>query len=442
MKKINQILLEQLKIIKPDKETSDKISDSANKIVKELNSKLKSKKIKAEVFIGGSLAKNTMVKKDKYDVDIFVRFDNKYEDKEISKLLGGVLGKKVKKIHGSRDYYQTVVNGIIMEIIPVLNIKKPEEAKNITDLSYFHVHYLLKQIRKNKKLCDEILLAKTFAYANDCYGAESYIRGFSGYALELLISHYKSFLRFIKEISKISISSQDNMLKKMRLSSKSDKLLINKIIIDQEKLYKNKNQIMLELNKSKKQSPIILIDPTFKDRNALAGLSQDTFQKFQKVCKAFLSKPNKSFFEKKDIGGELTKKYGKKLIIISVKTNKQAGDIAGSKSKKFFKFFCRKLQREFQIQLAEFDYDEKKNIAYFYFVLNKKKDEIVQGPPVTAVQNLARFKKAHPKAFIKNHIAYAKIKHNLDLKSFVKLFRHSESRVLRQMSISRLIVLK
>jgi len=72
--------------------------------------------------------------------------------KEISKLLGEVLGNKAKKIHGSRDYYQLIVHGIIFEIIPVLKVKKPEHAKNITDLSYFHVNYINKKIRKNKKL--------------------------------------------------------------------------------------------------------------------------------------------------------------------------------------------------------------------------------------------------------------------------------------------------
>ncbi|MBD3252791.1 hypothetical protein GF386_03610, partial [Candidatus Pacearchaeota archaeon] len=54
----------------------------------------------------------------------------------------------------------------------------------MTDLSYFHVNHILKKIKKNKNLSDEIRLAKKFAYSQNCYGAESYIHGFSGYALE------------------------------------------------------------------------------------------------------------------------------------------------------------------------------------------------------------------------------------------------------------------
>ncbi len=435
MKNINKILNQQAELIKPSLETLKKIERTSESFCGNLRKKLRSKKIKADVFIGGSLAKKTLVKKDKYDVDIFVRFDRKYEDKKISKLLEGIL-TKAKKIHGSRDYYQLIINGIIFEIIPVLKIKKPEQAENITDLSYFHVNYVLNKIRKNKKLADEIILAKTFAYAQDCYGAESYIHGFSGYAIELLICHYGSFLKFIKSISlqnikQVNISSSSKLGMK-RTDYVSD---INKIIIDDSKFYKNKQEVLRELNESKIQSPIILIDPTFKERNALASLSQETFLKFKKTCKDFLKNPSSEFFERKNIFEELSRKYKDKLRIVSVKTNKQAGDIAGSKSKKFFEFFCNRLRREFEIKKAEFDYDEKKNTAYFYFVLEKKKDEVIKGPPVTAVHNLSKFKKAHKNAFIKKHIAYAKIKHDLSFVRFFNMFKRKYEKVVREMGV-------
>jgi tRNA nucleotidyltransferase (CCA-adding enzyme) len=84
----------------------------------------------------------------------------------------------------------------------VKKISKPKEAENITDLSYSHVNYIKKRI-KNKKILDEIRIAKAFCYATNTYGAESYIGGFSGYAIELLVYHYGSFLKFIKAISKL-----------------------------------------------------------------------------------------------------------------------------------------------------------------------------------------------------------------------------------------------
>ena len=426
--KINQILLKQLDQIKPGREIADKISRTANDFVKGLNKKLKGKKINAEVFIGGSLAKGTLVKKGIYDIDVFVRFNNKYNEKEISGILGKVLGsgKNIKKVHGSIDYYQVKINELIMEIIPVIKIKKPEEAQNVMDLSYFHVNYVLKKLnlfkkdlgakhKYRKKLADEIILAKSFCHAHNCYGAESYIRGFSGYALELLIIHYGSFEKFLKMVVKASDNKE-------------------KIVIDDSKFYK-KDRVLRELNESKLNSPIILIDPTYKQRNALAGLSKETLDKFKNVVKKFLKNPNNSFFELKDIKADLLKKHGKNLRIIAVKTNKQAGDIAGTKSKKFLEFLIHVLRKEFSINLAEFDYDEKKNIAEFYFVLSKKKAELIRGPFISDKKNVGRFKKIHKKTIIKNKSVYVKLKHNLSLEKWYKIFKDKEKSIIKQMSI-------
>lgn len=435
---IIKILEEKIELIKPDKESLNRINKTSDNFVKNLKRKLKSRNICADVFIGGSLAKGTLVKKNKYDsenkfsesqnsskefydVDIFVRFDRNYKDVQISDMLGKLLKGKAKRIHGSRDYYNMTIDGIIFEVIPVIKIKKVNEARNITDLSYFHVSYINKIINKNKKLADEILLAKIFAHAQNCYGAESYIHGFSGYSLELLICHYKSFLNFLKQIAR----SNSN----------------ERIIIDDKKFYKDKNEILRELNESKIQGPIILIDPTFKDRNALAGLSKETFERFKKSCKTFLNNPSSSFFEKKDNIGELKEK-NKDLRIVSVKTNKQSGDIAGSKSKKFFEFFASKLERELTIKLKGFDYNEIKNIAYFCFVIEKKRDEIIRGPPITSAENLKNFKKVHPKAFIKKNFAYAKIRHDLSFEEFVNSFKNKNKNIIKEMSVKKIELIK
>ena len=50
-----------------------------NLIKKEIDKK----NIKASVFLGGSFAKDTLLKSENYDVDIFIRFDSKYKDKEM-----------------------------------------------------------------------------------------------------------------------------------------------------------------------------------------------------------------------------------------------------------------------------------------------------------------------------------------------------------------------
>ena len=411
--KVNSVLNEVLENVKPRDEEIKEFEKILKEFITDLRKRIKKSKLKVEVSVGGSFAKKTIMKKDMYDIDIFLRFDKKYED--ISKLSEKLLrGIKKTKIHGSRDYFNVKMNPyLFLEIIPVTKVKKPEEAKNITDLSFFHVNYVNK--RFPKKVLNEIILTKSFCHANNCYGAESYIKGFSGYGLELLVYHYKSFLKFVKEMSKVK----------------------DKVIIDTDKKFKNKQEILFNLNSSKLQSPIVLIDPTYKQRNALAGLSQQTLDKFKENCKKFLKNPSGDFFEEKDIKQELERKYKDKLNILTIKTSKQPGDIAGTKSKRFFEFFVSRLEKEFKIKVNEFDYNEKKNIANLYFVVNKKKEEIKKGPPVTAVHNLTRFKKAHKNAFIKKHIAYAKIKHDLNLNQFMKIFLRKDKKIIKEMCVKK-----
>ncbi len=404
--KTQKILNEQLKLIKLSQVEVSEINKIGKEFCEQLRKRLKNKKIKGEVFIGGSLAKNTLVKKDIYDIDVFVRFN---EQKNISRLKEIITN--AKKIHGSRDYYQIKRKNIIIEIIPVLKISKPEDSINVTDLSYFHVNYILEKIKNNKKLVDEIILAKSFAHAQNCYGAESYINGFSGYALELLICHYKSFLNFIKEISRLDIKKR--------------------LIIDDAKFYKNK-KVMDEINKAKINF-IILIDPTFKERNALSSLSKETLIKFQDECRSFLKSPSSKFFIKKPVFEDF-KKY-KNVKIVKIKTKKQAGDISGTKSKKFFGFFVSRLKKYFNIKKSDFDYNEEKNIANFYFFLDKKRLEVIKGPPITSVNNLNNFKRVHKNAFIKNGFAYAKLTYNLTFNQWFKSFLRKDKKIIKEMAV-------
>ncbi|MEK6914905.1 MAG: nucleotidyltransferase domain-containing protein [Nanoarchaeota archaeon] len=464
MKEVNLILKEQLKLINPSEEDLINIKKISREFQLELSRNLKKNKIKADFFLGGSLAKNTLVNKNVYDIDIFVRFD-KYYKEEISDILGKLL-KNVKRIHGSRDYYQKNIGPIIIEVIPVIKIKKPEQALNVTDLSYFHVNYILKKIKQNKRLENEIKLGKAFAHAQNVYGAESYINGFSGYAIELLVVHYKTFLNLLKAIVKLDLN--------------------NKLIIDQEKLYKNKEEVLVLINHSKILSPIILIDPTFKERNALSSLSYETLNKFQKSAKLFLKNPSKEFFIQKKIEDNFRNVNTK---IIQVKTNKQRGDIAGTKTKKFYNFLLSELRKEFNIKKEGFEYSEKEDIAKIYLILKNKKPTLIKGPPIKYKKNLEEFKNKHKNVIIrknfpknrlplpksrdlisdfsfkgkffgmlrndltiygevfnvsdiKNNYAYTILEHNFTFEEWINNFKKNNLKIIREMGIIELELVK
>ena len=420
-KKINSILKEVLEKVKPSKRKLEMIETSLKEFLKKFEKRVKVLKINAEIFVGGSFAKDTMIEKDIYDIDIFIRFDKKYKDNEISNLTEKILkgNKNISLIHGSRDYFRIKIKPkFFIELIPVIKIKSPKEARNVTDLSYAHVRYITKKI-KSKKLLDEIRLAKAFCYANNCYGAESYINGFSGYALELLVYYYGSFLKFIKAVSKNK----------------------DKIIIDIEKKHKNKQTVLMDLSSSKLISPIILIDPTYKQRNALAALSEETLDNFKKSCKKFLENPDIKAFELEKMNLKRIKQNAKKkkyeFILLEAETNKQAGDVAGSKLLKFYKHLNYEIEKFFEVKNKGFIYNKQKSAKYFFVVKNKKEISIT-GPYIKDKENLKRFKKRHKKSFIKSGRIYAKEKIGFNIERFITKWEKENSKKIKEMCISKL----
>ena len=349
-----------------------------------------------------------------------MRFNWKYEDisKRLERIIKNVSKKlnfKIERVHGSRDYFRLFKEKkYIFEIIPVSRIKNPKEARNVTDLSYFHVNYVKRRIKG--KLAKEVLIAKRFCEAQNVYGAESYIQGFSGYGLECLIIYYKSFEKLAKEISKVK----------------------ERVIIDTEKKFKRKEDVLFELNESKIQSPIVLVDPTWKERNVLAALSRETFEKFQKALKEFLRKPSEKFFEirefnEKELEKEAIKKKAE-MIKISMGTERQKGDIAGTKMKKFSKFIEKEISKNYNIVKSEFVYFGEQHAIVYLIAKNKGTVERI-GPPANLKKHALAFKKSNKKVIERKGILYAVINTNISLKDFAKKWAKDNSRKIKEMDV-------
>ena len=399
---MQDVLNQVLKEIKPSKEEQEAV----NKIVKEVLSKIKIKGAKA--VLGGSGAKGTWLK-NSYDIDIYVKFNyNNFKEKNISSILELNLKKSfnIEKLHGSRDYFQVKKQRFTIEIVPILEIKKADQAKNITDISQLHVEW----VRNNSSeiLRDNIRLAKAFCKAQDCYGAESYIKGFSGYSLEILTIKYKSFNNLIKNIVKWK----------------------QKEIIGNKELAK-------KLNISKKQSPLILIDPVQDSRNATAALSEDKYNILKEAARKFLKNPNKLFFEKKKFNIEELKKISKKIIILDVVPLRKKEDVAGAKLVKCLEYIKKQLEfNDFKVKDHGFNWDKE---AIFYFIMEKdnlEKTKKHYGPPIKETLRLESFKekwKGH-KFFKEKNKVYTMVKRRFTrsrdfLKDFIKKDQNIKSMV-------------
>jgi len=373
-----------------------KISPSAGERAefdKRTNSILGKIKVKnAKAMLGGSGAKGTWLS-GVFDTDIFVCFDyEKFADK--SSKLSDILYKslkgkfKIKRINGSRDYFQINDKTFTFEIIPILEIRKAEQAKNIMDVSMLHAGWVNKKLKNKKSIADEIRLMKAFCKARNVYGAESYIKGFSGYVCEILAVYYGSFLGILKN----SVKWKEGQL------------------IDVERHFRNKN-VFIEVNLSKLQSPLIVIDPVQRERNAAAALSPEKFNLFRDSAERFLKSPSCSFFIKKEIGLEDARnkaKAGRNALVLEVSAMRKKKDVAGAKLLKAFEHIKKSLE-ENGFKIFECGWEWKKK-ALFWFILENKppKARIIKGPPLKFKKHAAVFRKAHRNIFIKRGRLYAR----------------------------------
>ncbi len=379
---------EILKKIKPGKEEKSKLQKLVSTFTKKLNSNLNN----AKAILGGSGAKDTWLSGN-HDIDVFVQYNLKqYQDQSanLSELLEKSIKKsfpkiKIERLHGSRDYFQINYQDYIFEIVPVLKITKIEQALNITDISPLHSVWVNKQ---GNKIKDGVRLAKQFCKANGLYGAESYISGFSGYVLEILVAYYGSFEKLLQEAQKWKL----------------------KQVIDPEKYYPKKN-VFFEINKSKLQSPLIIVDPVDKNRNAAAALSLEKFKLFQKKAKQYLKKQESTFFEKKEISYDQLKIKKGHLVFFLTTVKKNKEDVMGYKLLKSFRFLKQEFE-PFGIKESGWDWDQKK-MGKCYFILEKEElpeFDLRQGPPLKLKEFVKNFKKKNKNTFTKNGKIFAKVK--------------------------------
>jgi len=380
--------MEFLNKVKKDLQPDLTVIKQVNDFVTLINKEIKKNKIKAICVKGGSVAKSTFLKDD-YDVDLFVKFDYSYKNQNISDKLAKILKKfNPELVHGSRDYFH-IKDKLNYEVVPVLNVKNPELAKNVTDMSPLHVDWVNKNIKKGQD--DEIRLTKKFCKVIKVYGAESYINGFSGHVVDILIIKYGSFLNLLKESQKWK----------------------PQIVIDIESYYENKRDVLFNMNQSKILGPLIIIDPILKTRNAASALSYEKFAIFKKKAKEFLKKPFEIYFKEEKIGiTSLRKKYKKNLYILTLKAKSGKKDVVGSKILKAYKFVKNELQKAGFNFKSGWTWNDKYRVLFWFVFKNLElpATRVIEGPPSDMKDHVKIFKKKYKKCYVKKEKLFAKVK--------------------------------
>ena len=385
-----------LNMVKPTDDEDIFFREGALKIKRKLIRAAKELSINCDVFIGGSFGKGTYLKGSS-DVDFFVRFSVDYPENKLSLYLENILVKSgidYKKQKGSRDYFSGVFSprkyNIKFETVPVYKIRKVLDAKNSTDLSPMHVKFVSDRINLNPNLSDEIRIAKQFFKAKKLYGAESYINGFSGHVIDILIINYGSFQALIddaktwEDTKVIDVLNVYNSFDKLKKAFGSDKI-----------------------------SDLIVVDPIIKNRNAARAVSNDNYNRFLFEVNT-LKKLSKSDFETYDVDFaqvlDETKDFAKsnnlKRVCYDLKfdSKSESFDIVGSKLKKLYGKVLKYFESfDFVVFYSEFIIDVSKGrclFIYFFEKVDLPNIKKILGPKVTMVDSISKFLEKREMHFI------------------------------------------
>ena len=276
MEKLIPIINQVLADIVPRESDRKKIETLSQELEKKLAIECEKAGIEATIGIEGSIAKDTWLLDDP-DIDVFIRLpitipkENFGEDiLKIAKK--ATKGSKQVQRYAEHPYLEAFINDVRVNIVPCYQVDIGN-WKSATDRTPYHSKYVRKHL--NQELKNQVRLLKKFFKGINVYGAEIKTGGFSGYLCELLILHYRSFIKTLEAFSNYK----------------------KPIIIDLKNFYKEKKVDLVLLF----SDPLIVIDPVDKNRNVASALTSETLYELVGATRAFLRKPNKDFFFPKKI---------------------------------------------------------------------------------------------------------------------------------------------
>lgn len=256
----------------PKKEEWRSVMSKSEKVRKYLFSIIKDKyDIKhSDLVILGSVPRMTYLKND-FDVDIFIRFEEKVDLKSFVNFLIKAIDPhyKTRIRYAEHPYIELFAEGLTFNIVPSYKTEYPNWLSPM-DRSYYHHLYLVE--RGIHEIHKEVVRLKVFLKATGVYGAEIYIGGFSGYLAELLTLRYGSFKEAISNIGDWQPP----------------------VTIDLERHYNTEHEI---LDAFGHKSPLIVVDPVDRGRNVAAAVKLRSFSRIISAAKYFVNKPSIRFFE-------------------------------------------------------------------------------------------------------------------------------------------------
>lgn len=380
--------------VKPSAEEIKVTTRAINEVVGKLK-KVTPKSV--EILVAGSVARGTQIRGSS-DVDVFLLFPRRMDEKEIEKRGLEIAKKIVDKKAGdtySMNYAEHPYTKIKfaklaldVEIVPAYKIKSIKERSTAVDRTQLHNDFVISNLTSKQR--DDVRILKTFLNSRHIYGAEARIEGFSGYLCELLIYHYKSFERLVTAFANLRVP----------------------IALDLTSLQPEFGKGSANVKKyvEKFGKDFVVIDPVDENRNVAASVSNESLARLVLACRALVANPTeKSFFGHgySDINAKaklhrLSENLGTDMLVLHFKTDEIAEDIIWQQVKRLRSKINDSLTRNgFCPTLSFQNMSGNEAVIAFFVVKNLRiRSRITKGPSVIMGDATEKFMKSHKDPFL------------------------------------------
>jgi tRNA nucleotidyltransferase (CCA-adding enzyme) len=266
------------KAIIPTPSLKLRVENKAEEIRRAVERECAKARLKAEVRLDGSVAKDTWIS-DYRDVDIFMRVSPELTKKQLGDVCLPIARKALKpnvvvERFAEHPYVESTVplagGSLRVNVVPCYNVDQGG-WKSATDRSPFHTKYVRAHLTDKQR--DEVRLLKAFLRGVNGYGADIKTGGFSGMLCETLVIARREFLSVLEDFSEWRIDR----------------------FIDVEDYYRDRHR---EIRKIFKE-PLVVIDPVDKGRNLGAAVREEQLWNFVAAARHFMTKPSTSFFKQR-----------------------------------------------------------------------------------------------------------------------------------------------
>ncbi|MGC9011792.1 CCA tRNA nucleotidyltransferase [Thermogladius sp.] len=299
MTDLETLLKSVLDEITPTPDEREKIRRVYEVIKNRLEEHLRRNNVSAEVTLQGSVAHDTWLRGDR-DIDVFVLYPEDWSVADVKTKGFELIKEAVRDVgrveirYAEHPYIRLFVDDVEADIVPAYKLSSPSRIRTAVDRTPFHTEFVNSHLKGG--LNNDVRLLKKFMKGIGSYGAEIKTKGFSGYAVELLVIAYGGFLNVLRAASEWRPPVYVNTL-------------------GEEGLFRRAVEI---LTKKYPDSVIYMPDPVDHGRNVTAAVSFEKLARFILASKCFLRRPSKTFFENRveyDVEA-LERSLGSRCIVV------------------------------------------------------------------------------------------------------------------------------